>query len=258
MNAKRNRKPGAIRTAAAALVSVFAFACSSVGNILATDSNDKEAAKPITNPFAGYSAGHDRDANQNVVLRTKKGDRSVEVELPESGQSLSDFVIPVSPAFKDSGRAPASENEDAYRQRKPSIADREITGTFGQNRAGNEDQRHEVEQGLGLVPAEEPTPEADTSYLAGIDHIKQLYRNGRYEAALLESDDIVKSYPTDPKIYEMRGTLFERLGRGDLAVKSWNQALRLNPANQTLRKFVERKQQRSLASPTSPPQGGQP
>ena len=63
-------------------------------------------------------------------------------------------------------------------------------------------------------------------------------------------DDVLKLYQTDPKLYEMRGTLLDRLGKADLAFKSWNQALRFDPANQVLRRFVERKQAgRALASP---------
>ena len=100
------------------------------------------------------------------------------------------------------------------------------------------------------MESEDSAPAADYSYLAALDHIKQLYKGARYEAALLEIDELVRAYPTDPKIYEMRGTLLDRLGRGDLAIKSWNQALRFDPGNQSLRRFIERKQQkRSLASP---------
>jgi len=71
--------------------------------------------------------------------------------------------------------------------------------------------------------------------------VKQLYRVARYEAALLEVDELLVVYPTDSKIHEMRGTLLDRLGRTDLAIRSWNQAIRLNPGNESLRRFVERR-----------------
>jgi hypothetical protein len=230
-----------------------------MSSVLATDSGKKEASGPIHNPFGDYYAKGEHDSGQ-IVLRSRKGDRSMEVELPKSNESFSDFSMPMSAGMREAGRGPASiagsgaeAPDETYRQRKPSIADREITGTFSQNQTANDERRQDVEKGLGLVPADDPTPQAESSYLSSMDRIKQLYKGGRYEAALMESDDIVKLYPTDPKVYEMRGTLFDRMGRGDLAVKSWNQALRLNPANQTLRKFIERKQQRAIASPASAP-----
>lgn len=53
---------------------------------------------------------------------------------------------------------------------------------------------------------------------------------------------MIKIFPTDAKLYEMRGTLLDRLERKELALRSWNQALRFDPSNQRLRKFLERKQ----------------
>jgi Flp pilus assembly protein TadD len=140
--------------------------------------------------------------------------------------------------------------DEGYRDRAPGISDREITNSLPQGTKDAEGQRRDIENGLGLSPLEESAPAADKSYLALLDHVKQLYKTARYEAALLELDEMVRAYPTDSKLYEMRGTLFERTGRVDLALKSWNQSLRLDPENQSLRRFVERKQQkRSVASP---------
>ena len=132
----------------------------------------------------------------------------------------------------------------------PTPADRELIAKLPQGLPEDQNKRHAVEQGLGLVPAEDSIPQQQTSYLAQLDHVKQLYRSSRYEAALIETDDLLKQYQTDPKLYEMRGTLLDRIGQPDLALKSWSQALRFDPQNQTLRRFVERKEQkRSLASP---------
>jgi len=110
--------------------------------------------------------------------------------------------------------------------------------------------RRDIEKDLGLMGVAEDTPLPEQSYLGAIDQVKQLYRAGRFEAALVEVDDLLRLYPTDPKLYEMRGTLLDRLGKFDLAIRSWKQALRLEPTNTSLRKVVERKNAvRSLASP---------
>ena len=226
-------------------------------NIFGSDTTG-DKLPPIQNPFADYS-GNER-SKDNVILRTKKGDRSVEVELPGNNGTMTDFVVPVSPAFKsEGGRNPASygnsqsynddQVDEHYKDHPPGMSDREITTNLSKAAPEDSGSRREVETSLGVIESEESAPASDQSYLAQMDHLKQLYKKARYEAALLEIDDMLRSYPTDPKLYEMRGTLFERMGRGDLALKAWNQAYRFDPENQSLHRFIERKQQkRSLAS----------
>jgi tetratricopeptide (TPR) repeat protein len=231
--------------------------CASMRSFFALNSATPQGnSAPIHNPFGDNYPGKN-DASQNLILRTKKGDRSVEIELPRSAQEMTDFTIPISPAFKDTqSRSPASSSDagassdDSYKTQAPTLADREITRSFPQGHPQDEGNRREIEQGLGLMPAEDSVPVSDSSYLAAMDHVKGLYKNGRYEAALVENDGMIRQYPTDPKLYQMRGTLLDRLGQTDLALKSWNQSLRFEPKNAPLRKFVERREQkRSLASP---------
>lgn len=223
--------------------------CASVKNFFAVDSKPPQQG-PIANPFLDFSP-QDRKQD-NIVLRTKKGDRSFEVELPGGHSELSDFAIPVNPNFKE-GRNPSSydpENDQSFRDRTPSMTDREITNKFSQGSPEHDATRHSVESELGLMPSEDSAPAADRSYLAAMDHVKSLYKSGRYEVGLLELDELLRAYPTDSRLYEMRGTLLDRLGKQDLALKSWNQAVRLDPSNQPLKKFVERKSKnRSPASP---------
>lgn len=236
--------------------------CAAMKNFFGANT-DADRRKPISNPFGEYYSSPKSDPNQRVTLRTKKGERSVEVELPGSAAEMTDFVIPVSPAFKDSvsGRGLASADgteganssagavDDHYMEKNQSQADREILASLPGLKGQDENKRREIENGLGLMPSEDgEIASGSKSYLAQLDHIKQLYRGGRYEAALLEADDSIRVYPTDPRLHQMRGTLLDRLGKTDLALRSWTQALRFDPSNETLRKFVERKQQkRSIA-----------
>lgn len=207
--------------------------------------------RPITNPFGFYNPLL-AATNQSMVLRTKKGDRSIEIEIPRASQDITDFSIPVSPHFKDSSRSIASVGEgdfdDSGKERAPTMTDREITSSFPQGMPEDEAKRNEIERGLGLIPSDSGVVEQSKSYLASLDIVKQLYRIGRFEKALLETDDLLRTYQTDPKLHQMRGTLLDRLGRTELAIKAWSQALRFDPANQSLRKFVERRSQRMPAS----------
>src|SRR4051812_45043543 len=82
-------------------------ACSTGKSIFAVDQPTSRQV-PIQNPFLGYNGNGGSGSKENIILRTKKGDRSVEVELPGGTADMTDFVIPVSPAFNEHGRSPAS------------------------------------------------------------------------------------------------------------------------------------------------------
>jgi tetratricopeptide (TPR) repeat protein len=181
----------------------------------------------------------------SVVLRTKKGDRSVEVEFPGDPAAFSDFTVPVSPAFSDGHpvRSAAGIQEEfsgTWRDTKPTYSDREITSNFPKGPAASS-VRRDLESELGVLPPEEATPQRDSSYLAALDQVKKLFRNGRYESALLEVDELLQLYPTDPKLHQMRGTLLDRTGQPELALRSWAEAIELDPTNQGLKKFVDRR-----------------
>jgi tetratricopeptide (TPR) repeat protein len=236
--------------------------CSSVKSMFAMDPPPATSG-PIQNPFGELYPASGAKEKDNIVLRTKKGDRAVEIELPGGDQSMTDFVVPVSPAFRDGGRGLASvpgamsAPDDSYKQVKPTAVDREITGTFPQVHREDENKQREIEQGLGVVAAEDQQPEADSSYLAAVDHIKQMFKGARYEAALIEIDQLLHQYQTDPKLYEMRGTILDRLGYTDLALKSWTQALRFDPSNLPLKNFVDRRAaKRGIAASAPSSTGG--
>jgi tetratricopeptide (TPR) repeat protein len=232
--------------------------CSTLNSVFVPGAGKPES-KPISNPFNDYQRGPASASGDSMFLRTKSAGSAVEVEIPSSSQNVSDFVIPISNLPKSADRAPASSAEtpaNENREDKPfelreaGLADREIIHNFPKGSNTNNSLRQEIEQQLGLVRSEDETPEKQKSYLGAVDRIKQLYRTGRYEAALLLTDDMLREYPTSPRLYEMRGTLFERIGQSELALKAWKQALRFNPGNEPLRRFIARKEQkRSLASP---------
>jgi tetratricopeptide (TPR) repeat protein len=222
-----------------------------VGACASLRSAPQGQAEPyIDNPFGGF--GRTDAGSRNITFRSKKGDKQMEVEIPQDGSS--DFEVPMSPKFASDGpegRNPASADgiDYQYVNRKASIADREIASTLGKNEDPiSSAKRREIEFGLGLQPSDE-LPNMDSSYLAKVDIVKQLFHSGRLEAAILELDALIKEYPTNAKLYEMRGTVLDRLGYGDLAIRSWKQALEFEPGKLSLKKLVERREtQRSVAS----------
>ncbi len=203
----------------------------------------------IENPFSQYAAVAP-DASKSITFRSKKGDKQMEIEIPQD--PTAEFQVPMNPKLAESGHeahAGAAGPDDRYLKQKPGMADREIASTFTDHEdpvAGA--RRREIESGLGLQPSDD-LPVMDESYLGKVDFIKQLFHGGRHEAALMEIDALIKQYPTNARLYEMRGTVLDRIGYPDLALRSWKQALEFEPGKVALRKVVERREaQRNVAS----------
>ncbi len=202
----------------------------------------------IDNPFSQFGAVAP-DSSKSITFRSKKGDKQMEIEIPQD--PTAEFQLPMNPKLTESGPAPGERAglDEQYLRRKPGIADREIASTFTDHEdpvAGA--RRREIESGLGLQPSDD-LPVMDESYLGKMDYIKQLFHGGRHEAALMEIDALIKQYPTNARLYEMRGTVLDRIGYPDLALRSWKQALEFEPGKAALRKVVERREaQRNVAS----------
>ena len=213
----------------------------------ASNTGNTENAKPIDNPFA-EGRWKDSESNSNITLRTRRGDQSVEVELPNKYNS--DLEVPMNPKFLSSTDSRNTNGIDySYNDLKPTVADREIASTFGTTGSiQDEKKKREIEQSLGLQENDE-LPNMDQSYLAKVDVVKQLFRNNRHEATLIEIDKLIKDYPTNAKLYEMRGTVLDRMGYKDLALRSWKQSLEFRPNQLALKKIVDRRElQRGVAS----------
>ena len=70
------------------------------------------------------------------------------------------------------------------------------------------------------------------SYLLGIEEVRNLYRRGNYELAMVRLKKLEEAYPGDVKLLTMKGTLWVKLGRDSLARKAWEQVLQIDPENQ--------------------------
>lgn len=227
------------KLASAVLLLILVGACAS---------SKQDAMAPIDNPFKGFDRESENQTNA-IRFKTTHGDSSYEVAVPNSGDS--DLVVPFTENGVKGKRAIASEGQGIdyqYRESKQTMADREIASTFNQGAdSETNNKRAEIENDLGLEANESGA--MSESYLAKIDVVKQLFRAARFEAALIELDRLVQVYPNNAKLYEMRGTVLDRLGYSDLAIKSWRQALEFNPSRLGLKKLVEkREQQRNIAS----------
>src|SRR5437763_1288560 len=120
---ERTRKASAVSLLFALVVTLPS--CATLHSIFG-GTKEVEPSRPIDDPFNGYGA-HGEEHPQNVIFRTRKGDRSVEIELPSADHQISDVVVPLTPAFKD--QTPVQDLIET-RTRGPSYSDREIASTF--------------------------------------------------------------------------------------------------------------------------------
>lgn len=217
------------------LMSLGLSGCSTMRALFGME-KEVEKTKPISDPF-GHFYDPETDRRAGVILRSRRGDRTVELEIPDREHAATSLVVPLDP-----GESQNDDELDAYKKFRSSLSDREIASTLPQGNAADESRRHSIEAGLGLKSSQDGAPERDKSYLGNIDRAKQLFRRGRFEAALLEIDHLLQMYPTDPKLYEMRGTLLDRLGHEELALNAWKQAIKLDPKNRGLKKFLAKKE----------------
>jgi tetratricopeptide (TPR) repeat protein len=91
---------------------------------------------------------------------------------------------------------------------------------------------------LAAVTATKPDAAAATdaapkgpnkSYLATLAKVREMYASRRYEMALVELVDLEASHPKDARLQAMKGSVYLKLGKPQLARDSWQKALMLEP-----------------------------
>jgi tetratricopeptide (TPR) repeat protein len=228
------------RLGLASLLVTFFFSCSSTQSFLGLK-NEPDNLPSISNPFSERNAAAD-----NTHVRSRVGDQVTELELPRSEGIIESYSLPSQMNTLDTV---GSSDEESAAKQSPTLSDYEILAKGRQVNHEAESDRREIERELGVRTLESEVPNQRRSILTQIDSIKQLYKNRRFENALVKVDSLIVEIPTLPILYQMRGTLLERLGYADLAIQSWRQALKLEPTNQRLKRLIERRENsRGLAS----------
>ena len=83
---------------------------------------------------------------------------------------------------------------------------------------------------LGKEPeGQKPLP--PRSYLTAVAKIAEMYASHRYELALIEAVDLEQQYPKEARIEAMKGSLYQKLGKTELAREAWKKALELDPSD---------------------------
>jgi hypothetical protein len=163
------------------------------------------------------------------VVRMSDGERDWELELPEVATAY-EVRIPLKgrpggPGGAELATATAADKEIA-RQREADEEARADSQAAGdeQDEEGNKKPRPAARPG-GAAPSPR------TSYLLTLAKVKELYKTRNYEVALVELVSLEKDYPNDERILSMKGSLYEKLGKKQLARDTWQTVLSINPYN---------------------------
>jgi Flp pilus assembly protein TadD len=110
--------------------------------------------------------------------------------------------------------------------------------------------------GKAATPAARKVGKKKASYLVGIAQVRSLYDARNMEIALVQLVELEKDYPNDEKLLAMKGSIYRKLGRNNLARAAWERVLALNPDNgvvaAALRALAEEEEKAGDKKPSSP------
>ena len=82
-----------------------------------------------------------------------------------------------------------------------------------------------------MLAGKTPPEGRSKSYLATLAKLAEMYSAHRYELALIEAVDLEQQYPKEARIEAMKGSLYQKLGKTELAREAWKKALELDPSD---------------------------
>jgi hypothetical protein len=183
------------------IISFFSVLCSK------TPTPEEEMMEgSITYPFVEeekpLGINHQKE---KFVIRSIEGNREYVLEIPGAGE---DYEIEI-PLSSLKGGTEASKAPDASAARS---TDQELAGD------------------AEVAAGDKPPP----SYTIKINEIKDLYRKGSHELALIQVNELLAFYPSQGDLYLMKSTLLEKMAKWELAERSLLRAQELLPGNQAI------------------------
>ncbi len=172
-------------------------------------------------------------ASSRYVVRMTDGRHEWEVEFPETAYG-SEVRVPLRAGgyqMKYNGDQPGLTGADREMQEEERKT-RKAPAPLADPMYGFVDEP--LPKAKPAAPAAPTKPGRKQSYLVGVAQIRQLYDSRNYEIALVQLVDLEKDYPNDEKLLAMKGSIYRRLGRNNLARQAWERALALNPDNQVV------------------------
>jgi tetratricopeptide (TPR) repeat protein len=172
-----------------------------------------------------------RTADGRYVLRLAEHNRVWELELPESAGGY-EMRIPLdgpldAPTAADTELLAAARTADAAMNRDTGkLRDASATTPAAKSEAPTSTTASKV----NVSPSADAAAKAPRkSYLGTLAKVREMYASRKYEMALVELVDLESSYPNDARVQAMKGSLYLKLGKTQLARECWQKALALDP-----------------------------
>lgn len=169
-------------------------------------------------PGANDQQRQNREKIEQVLAGEAGTDGVSEVKLPASVMGLQPGDVTGDPI--------ALSREQARMQR----TDAEIASNAG---LGEFEKRlGEVDRVLDV--SEEANRPMTPSYTAQTQKIREMFRNNRFEDALVEVNDLLLHYPRSGVLWMMKGTLHLRLSQSELSLAAYEKAFDIEPSQRLL------------------------
>jgi tetratricopeptide (TPR) repeat protein len=109
--------------------------------------------------------------------------------------------------------------------------------------SGGYEVRIPIGKGDAIAGAEAKGPailtQDSTEFRAAMARVTGLFQRKSYDLALLELSRLRADFPDDAKLLAMEGTLHMKMGDKKRAQASWERALEIDPANDTVLNMLE-------------------
>ncbi len=216
--------------------------------LAACTAGDKRLMVPDEMRRSPARPGEWRDANSTpkdyrYVIRMAENGRVWEMELPE-GAGGYEMRIPLAGGTAGEVLTPADvELLGVTPEPPPATPSHSSAPTGPANPATGTAATPPPIPATGTVA---PAAQPKRSYLGALAKINELYRERRYELALIETVALEKEYPDEARVHAMKGSLYVKLGKFKLAREAWTRALELNPNDagvaEALRSIADREE----------------
>lgn len=203
---------------------------------------------------------------QRYVIRMSDGERDWEVEFPEvatgyemriplknADQATQDRVLWESENLTDADKELLRQmrrESTAYEREGVFVDGENVNDPPGMNELGGLEPGAELDaEGRTIRDPGKLSPQGSQeaeaapsrpSYLLGIEEVQRLFKSQNYELAMVRLTQLEKAYPNDTKILSMKGTLWMRLGREELAREAWERVLQIEPENKAVLEALKR------------------
>jgi tetratricopeptide (TPR) repeat protein len=193
---------------------------------------DNKPAAPSLQGALQPATAAARAGDGRYVLRLAEHNRVWELELPEAAGGY-EMRVPLdgpldAPTAADSELLTAARTADGALTRdaaKP--RDAAATTVAGKVEAAASTAAPKIDASASADAALKQPPRK--SYLGTLAKVREMYASRKYEMALVELVDLEPSYPNDARVQAMKGSLYLKLGKAQLARECWQKALALDP-----------------------------